>query len=470
MIFKIIKDNRILNWGKYLSLIVLIMATSCQNINSQKVERKINTDWDKLQNQIPIWQKELNIPNVGLGIIEEGKIAHVEVFGNLRSGDPAPENMLFNVASITKVVFSTMVLKLVEQGKLDLDEPLYQCHIDPDVKDDPRHKLLTARHILSQQSGFVNWRWNHPSEKLTFDFDPGTKYNYSGEGMEYLRLAIENKFEKSLSEIANELLLHPLKMKDSGHSWDAKKNIDRFSFWYDSEGKQHDLDDYTSEDNAADDFVTTVEDLSKFGVDVINGAGLSKELYRAMHSTQAEINPNLQQGLGWRVINDLPNDEYAIYHGGNDIGVATLIVLLPKSKRGLIIFTNADAGIVICNNIVRSAYPEGKEIIHKAYKSNSMDDEPEVIHVAQKILSTYVGQYIQPSGRELTILESDNSLIMKMPGVPNFKFMPESEDTFFLFDFDAKIQFVKSDNGRVGQVNILEGENVIECKRIVHQE
>ena len=412
-----------------------------------------------LDKKVPMWQKELNIPNVGVGLIENGKIKSVKVYGK-----NAPDNMLFNVASVTKVVFSTLVLKLVEEGKWNLDEPLCRYHIDSDVKNDPRHKKLTSRHILSQQSGFVNWRWNHPTKKLTFDFEPGTKFNYSGEGMEYLRKAIENKFKKSLSELAYEKIYKPLGMKDTRHIWDGKTDLERFSRWYDSNGKEHETD-YSTKDNAADDLMTTVKDLSKFGVDVIKGAGLSYELFSEMVKTQAVINPNLQQGLGWRVVNNLPNGEYAIQHGGNDIGVATLLLLLPKSKRGVVVFTNADNGLIMCNNIVREVLPEGKEIIHKSYKSTDIKDVPKIVKVDDITLGSYAGTYVQPSGRVLSVFKKENSLLIKMAGMPNLTIYPESQNTFFLFDFEPKIKFTKDNKGNVDAALIIEGENVIKCKK-----
>lgn len=194
---------------KLLSMAVIVMfifLSGCQSKNSGQNNTLSETPAQKtdsllsiLDKNIPVWQKTLNIPNVGVGVIEGGKIAQVKVYGNLKNGQPAPKNMLFNVASVTKVVFSMLVLKLTNQGSWNLDEPLYKYFVDPDVKNDPRHKKLTTRHILSQQSGFVNWRRNHPTKKLTFDFAPGTKFNYSGEGMEYLRKAVEAKFKKTLT-------------------------------------------------------------------------------------------------------------------------------------------------------------------------------------------------------------------------------------------------------------------------------
>lgn len=78
-------------------------------------------------------------------------------------------------------------------------ESLAHYFIDPQVAENPYSKKITTRHVLSQQSGFDNWRWMNSIGKLRFNFEPGTKFNYSGEGMEYLASALEQKFHKSLA-------------------------------------------------------------------------------------------------------------------------------------------------------------------------------------------------------------------------------------------------------------------------------
>lgn len=150
---------------------------------------------------ITSWMKANKIPSVAIGMIRDGVLKEINVYGELKNGVPAPYNSIYNVASITKTVTAVLTLKLVEQGKWDLDEPLYKYWTDPDVKDDPRSKKLSTRHVLSHQTGFPNWRSNLKSGKLAFEFEPGTKYQYSGEGMEYLRCALESKFKQSYEKL-----------------------------------------------------------------------------------------------------------------------------------------------------------------------------------------------------------------------------------------------------------------------------
>lgn len=438
---------------------------STKNINQDSNSNyNLKRSIQDLDSQVPKWQKELQIPNVAVGIIDSGKVAFTKVYGQFNN-EIAPDNLQFNIASITKVIFGTTVMKLVANGDWDLDEPLYHYYVDEDVKDDPRHKVLTSRHVLSQQSGFVNWRWNHPTQKLTFDFDPGTTFNYSGEGMEYLRNAIEHKLRKSWDEIADSLLFKPMNLQNTSHSWDGTSNFENFSRFYDSEGKEHLLDDYSFSAQAADDVMTTIKDLTTFGANLISQDYLPPLVFKDMVNSQTRISDNQEQALAWRLIRGLNDGEYAIHHGGNDIGVATLIVLLPESKRGVVILTNADAGIVMCNNIVRTLFDEGETIIHRAYRSGSIDDLPIAIDLPDEILDRYSGTYEQPSGRKVVIENSGETLLMKMPGVPNFQLYPETQNTFFLKDFDPIIEFEKQEDNTF-ILKIIEGENIIECQKI----
>jgi len=116
-------------------------------------------------------------------------------------------NEVFYGASLSKAVFGYLVAQLVNEGIIDLDTPLQEFLEKPlpaipfakewqgfgNLKEDKRYEKITARMCLSHTTGFPNWRWMNEGSKLTFQFDPGTKYQYSGEGFEYLKKAIENR-------------------------------------------------------------------------------------------------------------------------------------------------------------------------------------------------------------------------------------------------------------------------------------
>ncbi|RXM51676.1 MULTISPECIES: serine hydrolase [unclassified Chryseobacterium] len=312
--------------------------------------------------EIENWLKENKIPTLGLGIIEDGVLKQVKVFGDIKKGSPAPYNTYFNVASLTKPVTAMVALRLISLGKWKLDESQDAYWTDPDIANDPRHKKLTTRLILSHQTGLPNWRWMNADKKLNFQFDPGTQYQYSGEGFEYLRKALEKKFKKTLDQLAQELIFQPLQMKDSNYIWDQNIDESRFAIGYNEEGKPYPIEKNTTA-NAADDLHTTIEDYGKFMVSLMTGKNLKPEVFQEMIKKQVKTKENKYFGLGLEIY-DLGEGEYALSHGGADQGTRCIAFVLPKSGKGLLIFTNADNGYKVYEKLVLHYLgEEGRRIV-----------------------------------------------------------------------------------------------------------
>ncbi|EEI90151.1 beta-lactamase [Sphingobacterium spiritivorum ATCC 33300] len=308
------------------------------------------------------WLKDNKVPILGLGIIDNGVFQQAEVYGEIKEGIPAPENTLFNVASLTKPVTAIVALKLVSLGKWNLDEPLYMYWTDPEIANDPRHQQLTTRLVLSHQTGFANWRWENENKKLGFQFDPGTKYQYSGEGYEYLRKALEKKFNKSLQQLADELVFRPIKMPDTQYIWNKDTDSTRLAVGYDNKGNSYPVVK-NREPNAADDLMTSIEDYGKFLISVMNGEGLSKKVFDEMVFRQVPSTRGKHFGLGFEIY-DFKDGTYALAHGGSDKGVRTIFFILPETKQGLLIFTNSDNGVSLYVDLLKYYLQEkGSEIV-----------------------------------------------------------------------------------------------------------
>ena len=430
-------------------------AISSENRSTPKNKQLGNdTIINALEHKIPVWMEEYKVPCVGVGIIENGKLKYVKVFGNLQKNVPAPVNAIFNIASMTKPVVAMVVLKLVEMGQWNLDEPLYEYWVDPDVLNDSMYKKLTTRHILSHQSGFPNWR----TDKLKFEFEPGTKFQYSGEGFEYLRRALENKFNKSLGELSGSVLFKPLGMNDTRYLWDEDIKKTRFAFGHDSQGKKYETSDYGSI-NAAGGLLTTIEDYSKFLIYVMNGAGLSANLYNDMIQPQITAKEHIARGLGWELVLDLPNGEYALEHGGGNPGIKTMGILLPKSKRGIVIFTNGDNGTFICDNIIKKSIDIGQTIIDF---TNSAYHAP-IIKLSNEILDRYVGTYSRSDVNRFNFIvaRAGNELTITGDAVPLFTLLPESENKFFVKGLGYQYEFIKDEISKIMKLNIYENGKLL---------
>lgn len=349
-----------------LFLLCLILMASAANANARGAGSGRAAEDRELQRLLA----DNNIPLLGLGLIRDGRLEEVKVHGSLRRGVPAPADTIFNVASLTKPVVAVLALRLVSDGRWSLDEPLGKYWVDPDLKNDPRHRLLTTRHVLTHRTGFPNWRRMSESKKLAFEFEPGGRYQYSGEGFEYLRRALEAKFKRPLEALAAELLLGPLRMSDTRFVWDGGVDESRFAVGYDTRGGAYPVDK-GARANAADDLLTTVEDYGRFVVSVMKGEGLTREVFAEMTSRQLKIKENKYFGLGWGIYDDLgPGGEYALSHSGSDKGVSTQVFLLPKSKRALIIMMNVDEGYKIYDELLVKYLGEaGRRIVDIEMKS-----------------------------------------------------------------------------------------------------
>lgn len=340
--------------------ILLLLFFVLSDIQAQQ-NGKVIIDY---QTKIQSWLDEYKVPAVGIGIINDGEVRQVMVFGDLKKNAPAPYNTIFQVASLTKPVTAMLALKLVSTGQWKLDEPLYKYWTDPDLVNDHRHLKLTTRHILTHQTGFDNWRWNNPSKKLTFNFDPGTKFKYSGEGFEYLKHALEHKFNMSLDRLADSILFKPLHMYDTWYVWNDNIDTSRYAYPHDT------IDDTfgiprNNKAFASDFLKTTIEDYCKFGTTFMNGKGLSEDVYNDMIKPQSIVSKYESFGLGWDIMNDLSNGEYVLMHDGDDDGSHTIAILLPLSKRGLVVFTNGEQGDEVIKKVIVESLEIGQEIVDK---------------------------------------------------------------------------------------------------------
>jgi CubicO group peptidase (beta-lactamase class C family) len=286
-------------------------------------------------------------------------------------------------ASLTKVVFAYTVLQLVDQRKLSLDTPLaayldkplpdydteaiYPDKYGPylDLANDPRWKQITARMVLTHSTGFANFWFIEPDQKLRIHFNPGTRYSYSGEGMSLLQFVIENgRKDKGLGLDLGQLTqanFDRLGMTRTSLQWrpDFRPNLaDGFNDR--GEAIAH---DERSKVRVAGSMDTTIADLSKFVAAFARHEGLSAASYAEMLKPQMHIGtatqfPNfgtelpldrqrkdLFAGLGLVVFEGPQGPGF--FKGGHDGQTANTMVCIKRTRRCVLILSNdvrAEAG------------------------------------------------------------------------------------------------------------------------------
>jgi CubicO group peptidase (beta-lactamase class C family) len=163
-----------------------------------------------LESYIPEYMQDKNIPGVSIALIREGQIVWTEGFGvvNAITRQPVTPETVFEVASNSKVATAYIALRLVDQGKLSLDEPLNAYLSEPWLPPSEYRDTITLRHVLSHSSGLGKIG----RESL---FAPGRGYYYSGSGLHYLQAVIEQVTGQSLEDLGQEMVFVPLGMSSS---------------------------------------------------------------------------------------------------------------------------------------------------------------------------------------------------------------------------------------------------------------
>jgi CubicO group peptidase (beta-lactamase class C family) len=152
-------------------------------------------------------------------VVQDGKSVWRHLAGVVEAGTTkavTPDTVV-PAASLSKPVFAHAVLRLMDEGWLNPDRPL-KSYVPDHAPADHRGDTITARHVLSHSSGLRNWR-NNRDQALVPDFDPGSRFQYSGEGFYYLQRAVEKIMGMGFEKYMQERLLVPLGMTSSTYSW-----------------------------------------------------------------------------------------------------------------------------------------------------------------------------------------------------------------------------------------------------------
>ena len=335
----------------------------------------------RLEQDVPVLMKKGGVPGLSIALIGGGKTTWLHGFGvrNAKTGEPVNVETVFEAASLSKPVFAYGVLKLVEQGKLGLDVPLTSYLPKPYMDGDERLEKITARIVLSHRTGFPNWR----GSSLRIYFTPGERFSYSGEGYVYLQRAVEQITGEPLNEYMTKAVFTPLGMMNSSYVW--RPGFDALTATgHDADGEPVSLWK-PKEAGAASTMNTTAKDYALFVEAVLNGKGLKPATVRELETPQIALDPacrnctknapgqlseNLFWGLGWGVQRTSKGD--TLWHWGDNGSFKCFVMAEPKSKAGVVMFTNSENGLAIAKPVVEEAM--GRESLAFAWlKYDSYD-------------------------------------------------------------------------------------------------
>lgn len=312
--------------------------------------------------------KSENVQGLALAVIQDGRVVQVAAYGyrNVERNLPLDTATIMYGASLTKTAFTYMLLQLVDEGRLDLDasvadllpRPLPEYDSEDynytDLAADDRWRELTPRILLTHTSGFANFRWLEPDQKLRFHSRPGARYGYSGEGFYILQLILEEGLGLDVGKEMQTRIFDRFGMTNTSMIWrpDFAANL---ADGYKQDGSMEPHDSRSSV-SAAGSMDTTITDQARLWAGIVRGDGLSQASRAEMVKPQVPITSahqfptlatgigtnnkkiDLAAGLGLVTFQDLTGPAW--FKGGHNDSTGNMVICLESGKRCVVMLAN----------------------------------------------------------------------------------------------------------------------------------
>lgn len=367
------------NRSPYILAVSLLVSTGMVFFSSfsfgQTIKRIDGTHitGDGLQNKIEYLMKTANVSGLAISVFNHDQPVYSRVFGlaDVPNHIPLQDSTVLYGASESKLVFAYVVMQLVQEKILDLDKPLVSYLDSPlvsyhlgkwkgyqDLAGDERYTKITARMCLDHTTGFPNWRWLEPDQKLRIKSNPGARYNYSGEGLVLLQFVIEKMTGKDYETLAQERVFKPLGMLSSSYVWQTRFE-GNFAYGHNAKGQPYPIARRHTP-GAAGSMSTTLSDFTRFYTALIGARVLTPQSFKEMTRTQITIRSGQQFGP-LSTVDSTGNDRIGLGYGlgvgvfhtpygraffkeGHDDGWGHYTVCYPDKQIAIIIMTNNDNG------------------------------------------------------------------------------------------------------------------------------
>jgi CubicO group peptidase (beta-lactamase class C family) len=435
---------------RQLQTVVLCLATI--------VSAKAQSSYGKIDTLLSAYASVNKFNGTAL-VIQDHKTVYEKSFGyrNVATKQLHTSNSIYPVGSLTKPFTALVILKLVEENKLSLTDPISKF-----IPDYPRGSEIQLRHLLTHTAGIYEPLRNpkhleqlvsahafKPEEVIGFfkneslDFEPGSKFSYSNSGYDLLGFIIEKATRLPYATAVSKYIFNPLKMKKSGFNFQKLQDDNKVTnYAYLSPTKQTEVKIWNSSlTYSSGALYTTAEDLLKFY------EGLSSFKIVSEETLKQATSPLLgHYGYGW--FDDMIHGDRVIDHGGNIPGATSFFLFSPERK----------TCIILLNNITSITLEKTGKSVYAALwnKPYSLPKPQKEIQLAEKSLLQYTGIFEVSANYKVEISREAGKLFMSANNGEKVKLSAESENRFFVIDEDMVLEFIHKDD-RIVQLKIMQG-------------
>ncbi len=441
-------------------------------LNIVKIEPKATAPGKQVDQLFTAWDSQ-QTPGASVAVVSNGRIIFRKGYGssNLEYEIPITPSTVFHVASVSKQFTAFSILLLAHEGKLSLDDDIRKYI--PEVPD--FGKKITLRQLAHHTSGLrdqwnllgmAGWRLDDiittehilklVSRQKELNFNPGDEHLYCNTGYTLLAEVVARVSGQTFADFTKEHIFEPLKMTNTLFYDDHEKIVKNraYSFYSDGNGYKKSVLNYANV--GATSLFTTVEDLSLWAMNFESPKTGNREIIEQMNERGILNNGDtISYALGQDI------GKYKglklISHGGADAGYRTWLGRFPDQKFSVIVFSN-DASFNPGGLALKIAdiYLKDKLVSAETkVKDNPSASEGDRVIVDNDLLSSYCGQFEFQPGIIVNITLEGSKLFVESGEVPKTQLNPVSSTEFTIPSMNARLTFLKEENGVVNKFNLI---------------
>jgi CubicO group peptidase (beta-lactamase class C family) len=424
---------------------------------------------DKVDDYVRAEMREQKIPGLSIAVVQDGKVVKAQGYGlaNVELNVAATPETIYQSGSIGKQFTATLVMMLIEEGKMSLEDPIskYIPEAPASWRDITLHRLLT--HTSGISNGLyakINLRQDYTEDEmiqqiaaLPLDFQPGEKWSYSNPGYVTLGILIHKATGKFYGDLLREKIFTPLGMTTARIIDEADIIPNRAAGYRLVDGQLKNQEWVSPVLNTTADgaIYLTVLDMAKWDA-ALYSEKLLKRASLDLMWTPVKLNGGETEtyGFGWQI--DEFRGHRLIQHGGAWQGFTAQISRYVDDKLTVIVMTN-----------LAGARPGKIERgIAALYDADLAPVEHKAVPMEAKVFDAYAGGYELAPGYVATISREGDRFWVEFPRRPRLEIFAESNTTFFVKGEEMQLTFVRDASGAVTQMILAQIGSQIKGKKV----
>lgn len=424
---------------------------------------------DKVDDYVQAQLRKQGIPGLSIAVVRGGEVVKAKGYGlsNVELNVAASPETIYQSGSVGKQFTATLVMMLIQEGKLGLDDPVSKYIAEAPAA----WKGITVRHLLTHTSGIsnglyakINLHQDFTEDELLkqitaypLDFQPGEKWNYSNSGYVTLGILIHRAMGKFYGDLLREKIFAPLGMSTARIISEADIVPNRAAGYriVGDELKNQDWVSPSLSTTADGALYLTVLDMAKWDAALDSEKLLPRSALDQMW-TPAKLNDGKTEayGFGWEI--GSIRGHRVIRHGGGWQGFTTHIARYVDDKLAVIVLTNlsgANPGR-ICDGIAG------------LYETALAPEEPKILRIDPSRFDACLGVYDPGNGFTFTLLREGDKLWVQTASGRRLKLDAESESKLYIDALDTELTCVKDSSGKVTHLNVNQQGHDTEAKKV----